>query len=39
MANDIVQTRWYIHLMVRHGNTLIASIMKKLKRPVMYVSR
>ena len=37
MAFDTILTRWYIQLMVKHGKALIASIMTKILRPVMYV--
>jgi hypothetical protein len=39
MAFDIILTRWYIQLMVKHGKALIATIVTKMKRPVMYVLR
>jgi hypothetical protein len=37
MAFDTVLTRWYIHLMVKHGKALITSILTKMMKPVMYV--
>jgi len=37
MDVDTILTIWSIHPMVKHGNTLIAFIMRKLKRLAMYV--
>ena len=39
MVFDIVLTRWYIQPMVKHGKALIASIVTKILRPIMYVLR
>ena len=39
MANDTILIGWYMHPMVKHGPTLMAFIMRKLKRLVMYVLR
>ena len=39
MANDTILIGWYMHLMVKNGPTLMAFIMRKLKRLVMYVLR
>ena len=39
MTNDIILTGWYMHPMVKHGPTLMAFIMRKLKRLVMYMLR
>jgi hypothetical protein len=39
MAYGIVLTRWYIHEMVKHGNTLMDNILRKQVRRVMHVLR
>ena len=39
MANDTILSGWYMHSMVKHEPTLMAFIMRKLKRLVMYVLR
>jgi hypothetical protein len=39
MANDTILTKWYTHLMVKHGLTLMPFTMRKLKMLVMYVLR
>jgi hypothetical protein len=36
-GNDTMLTNWYIHLMVKHGPALIAFIVRKHMRLVMYV--
>jgi hypothetical protein len=37
MANDTILTRWCMHSMVKHGNTLMPFIVRKSKRLVMYM--
>jgi hypothetical protein len=37
MEYGIVLTRWYIHQMVKHGDTLMDNILRKQVRRVMYV--
>jgi hypothetical protein len=37
MAFDTILTRWYIQQMVKHEKALMATIVAKMKRPVMYV--
>jgi hypothetical protein len=37
MANDTILTRWCTHPMVKHGNTLMPSTVRKPKRLLMYV--
>jgi hypothetical protein len=39
MAFDTILISWYIQPMVKHGKALIATIMTKMMRLVMYVLR
>jgi hypothetical protein len=38
-GNDAMLTNWYIHLMVKHGPALMAFIVRKQMRLIMYVLR